>query len=368
MFIKQFLNWGIILGVIPILSKTFLYFPKDNNASSVSDKSTTWEIWLKNIIWSLAIVIFVLIIFWQIIIKNYFLISCLILLYWLEQINDNIHSSVKLKEILKSPSGNVLSLSEWQSIVSIVLFISYTELHRIPEFLIKQIDAIPNSNISGILLLIFLFFISIIYLLFTGILIFEFGRVFLKIFTKVVRYFLGDKSKTIFNWIKYLYDNSRSKAFFSISFIEKNKNSKYGLFFFVPLLMSLDVIILLTYFFYRIIISILFYITMIVYKFVILSGKIISVISNWSDRKVTVFFFRLSFVFSIMFLVTFNRIYPIAKMNIESTAVLEFLSGSILIPILLSWILELKNKPLNEKKSKEIFLSDRKKISKRKYK
>ena len=132
----------------------------------------------------------------------------------------------------------------------------------------------------------------------------------------------------------------------------KNKNSKYGLFFFVPLLMSLDIIILLTYFFYRIIISILFYITMIVYKFVILSGKIISVISNWSDRKVTVFFFRLSFVFSIMFLVTFNRIYPIAKMNIESTAVLEFLSGSILIPILLSWILELKNKPLNEKKSK----------------
>ena len=57
-----------------------------------------------------------------------------------------------------------------------------------------------------------------------------------------------------------------------------------------------------------------------------------------------------------MFLVTFNRIYPIAKMNIESTAVLEFLSGSILIPILLSWILELKNKPLNEKKARKFFL------------
>lgn len=368
MFIKQFLSWGIILGVIPILSKIFLYFPEGNNANSVSDKSNTWKIWLKNIIWSLAIVIFVLIILGQIIIKNYFFVSCLILLYWLERIYDNIHSSVKLKEILKSPSGNVLSLSEWQSILSVVSFISITELYRIPEFLIKQINSIPNSNICNILLLIFLFFISIIYLLFAGILIFEFGRVFLKIFTKVVRYFLGDKSKTIFNWIKYLYDNSKAKSFFSISFIEKNKNSKYGLFFFVPLLMSLDVIILLAYFFYRIIISILFYITMIVYKFVILSGKIISVISNWSDRKVTVFFFRLSFVSSIMFLVTFNRIYPIAKMNIESTAVLEFLSSSILIPILLSWILELKNKPLNEKKNKENFLSDRKKISKRKYK
>ena len=73
MFIKQFLSWGIILGVIPILSKIFLYFPEGNNANSVSDKSNTWKIWLKNIIWSLAIVIFVLIILGQIIIKNYFL-------------------------------------------------------------------------------------------------------------------------------------------------------------------------------------------------------------------------------------------------------------------------------------------------------
>ncbi|MGT2763783.1 hypothetical protein ACVRY0_00330 [Streptococcus intermedius] len=126
MFIKQFLSWGIILGVIPILSKIFLYFPEGNNANSVSDKSNTWKIWLKNIIWSLAIVIFVLIILGQIIIKNYFFVSCLILLYWLERIYDNIHSSVKLKEILKSPSGNVLSLSEWQSILSVVSFISIT--------------------------------------------------------------------------------------------------------------------------------------------------------------------------------------------------------------------------------------------------
>ncbi|EKU17657.1 hypothetical protein D593_0382 [Streptococcus intermedius BA1] len=51
----------------------------------------------------------------------------------------------------------MLSLSEWQSILSVVSFISITELYRIPEFLIKQINSIPNSNICNILLLIFLF-------------------------------------------------------------------------------------------------------------------------------------------------------------------------------------------------------------------
>ena len=61
-----------------------------------------------------------------------------------------------------------------------------------------------------------------------------------------------------------------------------------------------------------------------------------------SDRRVTVMFFRISVIESIICLVTFNRISPLVKMTTESTVILEFISSSIMIPVILSWILEFK--------------------------
>ena len=169
----------------------------------------------------------------------------------------------------------------------------------------------------------------------------------------------------IFSYIDHLYYSSKVEEFLSVNIINKRQSNSSRIFFLVTLL---DVIVLLGYFVYRFIINILFLIVLIIYRIAILIRKIMLVILGLSHRKVLIIVFRLAFIFSILFLVLFNRIYSIVKMNESSTEVLEFISSSILIPILLSWILELKSKQFNNKKDNNTILYHRKILSKRKYK
>ena len=172
----------------------------------------------------------------------------------------------------------------------------------------------------------------------------------------------------IFNYIDHLYHNSKVEELFSVNIIKKRKSNSSKIFYLLTILVFLDVIVLLGYFVYRFIINILFLIVLIIYRVAMLIRKITLVILGLSHRKVLIIVFRLAFIFSIIFLVLFNRIDSIVKINESSTAVLEFISSSILIPILLSWILELKNKQINNKKDNSTILYHRKIISKRKYK
>ena len=172
----------------------------------------------------------------------------------------------------------------------------------------------------------------------------------------------------IFSYIDHLYYSSKVEEFLSVNIINKRQSNSSRIFFLVTLLVLLDVIVLLGYFVYRFIINILFLIVLIIYRIAILIRKIMLVILGLSHRKVLIIVFRLAFIFSILFLVLFNRIYSIVKMNESSTEVLEFISSSILIPILLSWILELKSKQFNNKKDNNTILYHRKILSKRKYK
>lgn len=61
-----------------------------------------------------------------------------------------------------------------------------------------------------------------------------------------------------------------------------------------------------------------------------------------SDKMVVVISFRLSIIFGLGGIVVINRYCPFFANIEESTAVLEFVSSSIIIPVILEWILSYK--------------------------
>lgn len=366
-FIKQLFTFSII-GIIPILIKTRLKTSKIDYASPKMTQQYKIETKLKGIVWLLAIIFSLLIIFWLILMKNKIFLTCIYLSWSLQIVNDNLYHSRALRKVLKNYRDGVLSYSEWQSLLSMIGFVYLISQYKIPESLIIYIQTITNNNIADFLLLIVLFSISVVYLFLSFLLIFELLSFLLNIFKHVVKYLCLEKLMIIFNYIDHLYHNSKVEELFSVNIIKKRKSNSSKIFYLLTILVFLDVIVLLGYFVYRFIINILFLIVLIIYRVAMLIRKITLVILGLSHRKVLIIVFRLAFIFSIIFLVLFNRIDSIVKINESSTDVLEFISSSILIPILLSWILELKNKQINNKKDNSTILYHRKIISKRKYK
>jgi hypothetical protein len=367
-FIKQLFTFSITIGIIPILIKASIKISKIDYVSPKMTQEYKIETRLKGIIWLLAIIFSLLIIFWLILMKNKIFLICIYLSWWLQIVNDNLYHSRALRKVLKNYRDGVLSYSEWQSLVSMIGFVGFISLYKIPESLITYIQTISNNNIADFLLLIILFCISVIYLFLSFILMFELVRFLLNILKYAVKYLCLEKLMIIFNYIDHLYYSSKVEEFLSVNIINKRQSNSSRIFFLVTLLVLLDVIVLLGYFVYRFIINMLFLLVLIIYRVVILVRKITLVTLGLSHRKVLIIVFRLAFIFSIIFLVLFNRIYSIVKMNESSTEVLEFISSSILIPILLSWILELKSKQINNKRDNSAMLYHRKILSKRKYK
>lgn len=63
---------------------------------------------------------------------------------------------------------------------------------------------------------------------------------------------------------------------------------------------------------------------------------------NISDKKILTISFRIATVLSLMCIVILNRYQPIFRMQEQSTEILEFISSSIIIPIVLEWIISIK--------------------------
>ena len=366
-FLKQIFTFSII-GIIPILIKVRLKISKNDYVNPEMTQEDKIETRLKGITWIIATIFFVLVVFEFILMKNKIFLTCIYLSFWLQMVNDNLYHSRGLKKTLRIYRDGLLSYSEWQSLLSMIGFVGFISLFKLPESLITYIQTISNNNIADFLLLIILFCISVVYLFLSFILIFELVRFLLNILEYAVKFLCLEKLMIIFNYIDHLYYNSKVEELLSVNIINKRKSNSFKILFLVILLVLLDVIVLLGYFVYRFIINMLFLLVLIIYRVVILVRKITLVTLGLSHRKVLIIVFRLAFIFSIIFLVLFNRIYSIVKMNESSTDALEFISSSILIPILLSWILELKSKQINNKKDNSTILYHRKILSKRKYK
>lgn len=366
LFIQSLLSNSFMLGVIPILIKTF--FNSRNSISAKSKPSTTnvnfsWETRIYTIV--LIVSILCLLVLYFLFKNNYFVMSIIVISMVFDNINRGYFYSGEVLAILKNFKKDNLSGVEWENIFGFICFTAMITTYRIPAKIIIYFSSIQNEFISDLCLLLFLFGFSVLYIFLSGLLLFEFCKFNLQIAHQVIIFFSGKKSTKLIDRIEYLF-SKRIENYLIISYIKKNKEKKAEVFILIFLFFIVDVLYTIFYGLYKLIIGTLFYILIIIYRTSNLLKKLAHWICNLSDRKVTIIMFRISFVFALISLVTFNRISPLTKMENESTAILEFIASSLIIPLVLSWIMEYKN--LQNVDKKNLLLSKRRILSKRKYK
>lgn len=370
LFFQSWLSKCFILGIIPIAIK--IISNHRNSIKQTSKEQTTnitssFERRTDTII-SIFILFCILLLFLYFFYKqNHIVIFFSITLFVVDNINKGYFYSGKIVKILNSFKNDNLSIGEWQVILGFIYFISLIFTYKIPNKLIDYISNIENEFISDLSLLLFLFASSVLSIFLSGLLLFEFIKFFLQIIPKIIKPTFGNKLNKLFIRIEYLF-NKEIEEYKTIAYFRKNKQKTIIFYLSITIFFIIDVLYAIFDFFSKFIIGILFYTLIIVYRIF----KSLKGLKFWifrlSDRKVTVIIFRVSFIFALISLVTFNRISPLTKMGIESTEILEFIASSLIIPLVLSWIMEYSNLRNSENKNKSLILSKRRILSRRKYK
>lgn len=193
-------------------------------------------------------------------------------------------------------------------------------------------------------MIIFLIFISTIYIFLTGVLIFSlikniilfFETVFYKgkwsIGRRICTRLIGQSEK-IFSW-----------DFLSILFCERMKRNVVIMMIAIVPIIIIDVLLKQSYILYRVVLSCIVNLMFFLKSTKKLLGHISKRMKEISDRSIAIIFFRISFIVSVMSLVVYNRYDSLMKEYAKGTASLEFVSSVIVIPLLLSWSVDLKSK------------------------
>lgn len=265
------------------------------------------------------------------------------LLYYLEQFNKASYDVEVVQNAFKQSAAEPLSLAEWNSLVGIAAFLCFVNLYKIPSKIIIQIQNIEKDELSDFILIVFLILISTIYIFVIGIVFFSLIKNMILLFESLFKKRKWKRGKRIYN---YMVDESKKSVFKEykcILFCERMKHNKSIIVIAIIPIIILDVLQKMFYVLYRLVLSCIINLIIFLKRTMMLLKNISKKIGETSDRCIAIIFFRISFVLSVMSLVVYNRYYPLLKEYVNGTASLEFVSSAIVIPILFSWIIDLKN-------------------------
>lgn len=307
-----------------------------------------WKKIFQNIILLLAVGICIVGIIWLVKHKEYiWILLPFTVLTFFERLNDIYMSMGVVRKTLHSSGEGLLSVKEQVSIMSIALFVLILYSYGLLGKCLQIADRIQNVVLSDVCLLLILIVIVTIYFFLGGAML----LIPVKTLIRLTR-FLG--KRITLQWMttvteKYIkwHQQIGKSEYVSIRFWAWGLEKKWRLILVVPALIFTIVFDA----FLKIIIGTLKIFLLIVEH--IFNGfiqviKLVIQFSQWvigiSDRKVMILSFRSALVFSLTSIVIVNRYVPIIKKYEAGTAVLEFCSSAIVIPLVLSWIMDYRNK------------------------
>lgn len=354
LFLRNFLNYIYLIGFFSVAFKIFRNYIKidkkekfeqieeENNSTKEKSQNQQWESFVDIIIKIVVSVLLICFVTWTMIFKrNKIVFFLFMLLTSLEKINDGYEYTQKFILTLRNPDiKNPFSRVEKKIILGFTGTFMYFIIYKIPEQLINFSISIKSNYLSDFILLLILFFISVLFIFVSGIFFFDFIDLLFELLSIIDNVVFKKKLNKIFYYNEVKFRNLYFKNYLSVNFVKKNHYNKIIKIFIAPILILIDILIYLFYSGIRVVISIIYYFSILILRI----RKNFSEINKWflkkTDRAYTVFLFRISIILSLVGLVFYNRIDPLLKMSSNSTALLEFISSSIIIPLSLSWILE----------------------------
>lgn len=107
---------------------------------------------------------------------------------------------------------------------------------------------------------------------------------------------------------------------------------------FVPIIFTIDVLLLLVNIGLSIVLSVMKNVIILLRLMKDTFMRMLDWISNLSDKRIVAVSFRLALIIALVITVGFNRYITIFRNYEASTAILEFVASSIIIPIIFEWI------------------------------
>ena len=143
-------------------------------------------------------------------------------------------------------------------------------------------------------------------------------------------------------------DRNNLKDLLTLKIIESSKR-RYGLLYiitliFIPILIGIDVSLIVLRVLYSFLLEAIGYVFLFLKVIKKAVGKTVIWINNLSDRRLVATSFRVALIMTLALTVSINRYTPLLRAYDASTGVLEFVAGTILIPVIFEWIASNKTK------------------------
>lgn len=271
----------------------------------------------------------------------------------LEKTNEIYGSLTIIKNTISQKKGvEALSKRETDAIIMLASALMMFNLYKIPQIIISYVMGLSKKIISDWLTIIILTMTVTLYCFLIGVLL----LIPLKGIICLARYinqkiYLKKKLK-----IEKIYTNIRYKLvlreFISIDFVEwtlKKKKVMRILWIFLFVIIPIDAILKIVVIGLYIIITIGLYVNFIWCRIKKSVECLVKWFENIAERKIVNVIFRSAFVLSISMVVIVNRYNPFLHYIEASSGVLEFIASAIVIPMILTWIIDYKASVHTEK-------------------
>lgn len=249
-----------------------------------------------------------------------------------------------VRNVVQYDKENKLSVREHWAIQTISYTLFYLDVFKLPTKLLEVLKAIENVLLSDLLYVtvyMFLFFLYafLICALLSSPLVF-FARIMIKLN-------LIFKAKTNLIGIGDFFINKIDKnnmlvQFLSINVIEFSKKRcrllNIAVLILSPLFIGIDICLSILKVMWGFVLETIGYIFLLLRMIKKTLGKLTIWIKNLSDRRMVAMSFRIALIATLTLTVITNRYSPLLREYESSTAVLEFVAGTILIPVIFEWI------------------------------
>lgn len=342
---------AIVAGINAITS--LIYFWPKTNASVFVDAKSNEPVWSwKDTLWLILMVIalFLLVsvaLFSFSVYKIRFLMTIIMISYFLGQIARLFPSAEIVDNIVRGKATKMLGINEYIAIITVSILVSHLNTYGILDKTIEYANCQTNTILSDwILLGVYVGSISIITFLICA-LILRPIKIAIQLLRKIFSYFSNLQEPLLINKLKKNINGTYSTKTWTASLIEYNRK-RYHVFRFllwlgVPFTIILDLFQLAILLAYGLVVSIIWYLICITVSV----KKIFSEIGKWilslSDRNVVIISFRIATILGFGCTVIINQYEPFL-MNQETSSVFEFISSTIIIPVILEWVLSYKDR------------------------
>lgn len=269
--------------------------------------------------------------------------------FYLSYITGTFISIGIVRNVVQSGTKKPLSEKENLAIQTISYTLYFVDACKLPSKLMEYLKSLENIIVSDMLYILSYVILLFLYSFFVCALLLVPLAVLSKIMINL-NAVIRDKTRLfkVGNFFIKQIDRSNLKDLLSLKIIEWSKLRCRLLYIitliFIPILIGVDVSLIVLRVLYSFLLEAIGYVFLFLKVIKKAFGKTIVWISNLSDRHLVATSFRVALIITLALTVAINRYTPLLRSYEASTGVLEFVAGTILIPVIFEWIASNKAK------------------------